>query len=89
MLIDDEEMKEIHPVRNGQCIPSERAPLTISEWAAQNIRRHACPPLTMLEELDPEIIGLTTSSSTCYGREERRHADRPLRVKDLCGTATG
>eukprot|EP00972_Heterocapsa_arctica_P085139 12545086-Heterocapsa_arctica.AAC.1 len=70
MLVDDEKMEETRPVANGQCILSERAPLTTSEGAAQNIRRRACPSSTMLEELDLEIIGLATSSSTCFGREE-------------------
>eukprot|EP00972_Heterocapsa_arctica_P075090 11080127-Heterocapsa_arctica.AAC.1 len=31
MLIDDVKMKEARPVYNGQCILSERAPLTTSE----------------------------------------------------------
>eukprot|EP00972_Heterocapsa_arctica_P115860 16450067-Heterocapsa_arctica.AAC.1 len=84
-------MKEIG-LRAGQRIPSKRAPLTTSEGAAQKVRRRVGtkrPPSTTLEELDPEIIGLVTSSSTCSGQEERRHVDRGPQVKDLCGTATG
>eukprot|EP00972_Heterocapsa_arctica_P093415 13778334-Heterocapsa_arctica.AAC.1 len=35
MLVDDEKMEETRPVRNEQCIPSKRAPLTTSEGAMQ------------------------------------------------------